>query len=124
MFQKIVLYRYVYAILRSLLFVMVIHSVYRSLVATFIAVRLVCCIDTLIYEMCLLYYSAYINVRGTRRSIVGSGGFVNLPNSSSRTMVLGSTQPLTKMSIRNLPGDKRRPARRADNLTAICELNV
>jgi hypothetical protein len=34
---------------------------------------------------------------------------------------LGSTQPLTEMSTRNLPGDKRRPARKADNLTAICE---
>jgi hypothetical protein len=36
-------------------------------------------------------------------------------------MVLGSTQPLTKMSTRNLPGGKRLPARMADNLTAICE---
>jgi hypothetical protein len=27
----------------------------------------------------------------------------NLPNPSSRTMALGSTQPLTKMSTRNLP---------------------
>jgi hypothetical protein len=29
--------------------------------------------------------------------------FYNLPNPSSRTMALGSTQPLTEMSIRNLP---------------------
>jgi hypothetical protein len=39
-------------------------------------------------------------------------------------MGLGSTQPLTEMSTRNLPeggGDKERPARKADNLTAICE---
>jgi hypothetical protein len=35
-------------------------------------------------------------------------------------MVLGSTQPLTEMSTRNLLGDKGRPARKAD-LTAICE---
>jgi hypothetical protein len=28
---------------------------------------------------------------------------------------------LTEMSTRNLPGGKKRPARRADNLTAICE---
>jgi hypothetical protein len=27
---------------------------------------------------------------------------------------------LTKMSTRNLPGGKGRPARNADNLTAIC----
>jgi hypothetical protein len=49
--------------------------------------------------------------------------FFNLPNLSGRTMalgVLGSTQPLTEMSTRNLPGGKRRPARRADNLAAIC----
>jgi hypothetical protein len=35
-------------------------------------------------------------------------------------LALGSTQPLTEMSIRNLPGGKRRPASEAD-LTAICE---
>jgi hypothetical protein len=34
---------------------------------------------------------------------------------------LGSTQPLTEMSARNFPGGKGRPAREADNLTAICE---
>jgi hypothetical protein len=37
-------------------------------------------------------------------------------------MVLGSTQPLTEMSTRNLPEGKGRPARKADNLTAVCEL--
>jgi hypothetical protein len=42
----------------------------------------------------------------------------NLHNLSSRTVALGSTQPLTEMSIRNLPGGKKRPAPRADNLTA------
>jgi hypothetical protein len=39
-------------------------------------------------------------------------------------MALGSTQPLTEMSTTNLPGGgggKGRPARKADNLTAICE---
>jgi hypothetical protein len=50
--------------------------------------------------------------------------FFNLPNPSSRTMALGSTQPLTEMSIRNLPGGKKRPARRADNLAPISEPNV
>jgi hypothetical protein len=34
-------------------------------------------------------------------------------------MALGSTEPLTEMITRNLPGGKTRPARRADNLTAI-----
>jgi hypothetical protein len=42
-------------------------------------------------------------------------------NPSSRTMALGSTQPLTEISIRNFPGNKGRQARKADNLTVICE---
>jgi hypothetical protein len=42
-------------------------------------------------------------------------------NPPSRTMALGSTQPLTEKSTRNLPGGKGRPARKADNFTAICE---
>jgi hypothetical protein len=36
-------------------------------------------------------------------------------------MALESTQPLTEMITRNIPGSKGRPARTADNLTAICE---
>jgi hypothetical protein len=36
-------------------------------------------------------------------------------------MALGSIQPLTEMSTRNLPGCKGRSGRKADNLTAICE---
>jgi hypothetical protein len=47
--------------------------------------------------------------------------FFNLPNPSSRTMALGSTQPLSEVITRNLPGGKGRPARKAGNLTAICE---
>jgi hypothetical protein len=39
-------------------------------------------------------------------------------------MALGLTQPLTEMSTRNLLGGKGRPARKADNLTAICEPSV
>jgi hypothetical protein len=35
-------------------------------------------------------------------------------------MALGSTQPLTEMSTRNVPGGKGRPVRKAD-LTATCE---
>jgi hypothetical protein len=49
--------------------------------------------------------------------------FSNLPNPSGRTMALGSTQPLTEMGTRNLKKEtwgKGRPARRADNLAAIC----
>jgi hypothetical protein len=48
----------------------------------------------------------------------------NLPDHSSRTMALESTQPLTEMSTRNLPGGKKQPARRADNFAAISEPNV
>jgi hypothetical protein len=48
-------------------------------------------------------------------------GFINSPNPSSRTTALGSTQPPTEMSTKNLPGGKGRPARKADNLTAICK---
>jgi hypothetical protein len=36
-------------------------------------------------------------------------------------MSLGSTQPLTEMSTRNLSGGKGRPARKADNLSTIYE---
>jgi hypothetical protein len=42
-------------------------------------------------------------------------------NPFSRTVALASTQPVTEMSTRNLPGSKGRPARKADNLNAICE---
>jgi hypothetical protein len=48
-------------------------------------------------------------------------GFLNPLNRSSLTMALGSTQPLREMSAKNLPGGKRRPARKADNVTAICK---
>jgi hypothetical protein len=47
--------------------------------------------------------------------------FFNLPNPSSRTMALGSTQPLREMSTSNLPVGKGRPALKADNLTTTCE---
>jgi hypothetical protein len=42
-------------------------------------------------------------------------------NLSAALWALGSTQPLTEMSTRNLFGGEGRPARKADNLTAICE---
>jgi hypothetical protein len=44
----------------------------------------------------------------------------NWSNPTSRTMALGSTQPLTEMSTRNVPGGKGRPAHKGD-LIAICE---
>jgi hypothetical protein len=48
-------------------------------------------------------------------------GFFNLPNPSTCTRALRSTQILTEMSTRNLLACKGRPARKADNLTVICE---
>jgi hypothetical protein len=50
--------------------------------------------------------------------------FFKLPNPASCSMALGWTLSLTKLSTRNLPGGKRWPAYKADNLAAICELNV
>jgi hypothetical protein len=62
----------------------------------------------------------------TSRKVAGSNPdeviiFFNWHNPSSRTMALGSTQPLTEMSTRNLPGGKGAPALKADNLTAMCK---
>jgi hypothetical protein len=46
-------------------------------------------------------------------------------NPSDRTMALGSTQPLTEMSTRSISWGKRRPVRKADNLTTIlCQCHV
>jgi hypothetical protein len=57
-------------------------------------------------------------VRFSMRSV----DFFNWPNPSSSTMALGSTQSLTEMGTRYLPGSKNgRSVRKADNLTAICE---
>jgi hypothetical protein len=50
--------------------------------------------------------------------------FLSLSNPSSGNMALGSTQRITEMSTRNFIVGKKRPKRRADNLTAIYEPNV
>jgi hypothetical protein len=68
------------------------------------------------YRSWLRYYTTSREVAGSIPDVIE---FFSWPNPSSCTMVLRSTQPLTKM--RNLPGDKGRPARKADNLTVICE---
>jgi hypothetical protein len=51
-------------------------------------------------------------------------GFFSRPHPSSSSMALRSTQPLTEMSARNLSGDKGLLVHKADDLIAICELNV
>jgi hypothetical protein len=58
-----------------------------------------------------------LRVRFPMRSL----NFYNWIDPSSRNMALGSTQPLTKMSTRNLPAGKGLPTGKAENLTAICE---
>jgi hypothetical protein len=69
----------------------------------------------------LRHYATSSKVAGSNRD---EADFFNLANPSGRTMDLGSTQPLTGMSIRNLPMDKGRPAHKADKLTAISEPSV
>jgi hypothetical protein len=65
----------------------------------------------------------------TSRKVAGSIpdeviGFFNWTNPSGRIMATESSQPLAEMSTRNLPGGKWSPARKADNITAICEPTV
>jgi hypothetical protein len=62
----------------------------------------------------------------TKREVAGSIpdeviGFFNWPKPSNRIMTLESTQPLTEMSTKTVPGGNGRQERKADNLTAICE---
>jgi hypothetical protein len=62
----------------------------------------------------------------TSRKVTGSNPveviqILKRPNPSSRIMALGSTQPLTEKSTRNLLGSKGRPARKTGSRTAICE---
>jgi hypothetical protein len=70
-----------------------------------------------------VFYIGSSLLRGARGSVVGWGtmlqagrspvripeevDFFNLPNPSSHTMALGSTQPLTEMSTRKFPGGKK-----------------
>jgi hypothetical protein len=48
-------------------------------------------------------------------------GCLNLPNSSSRNTIHGTTHPQTEM---NLPEDKGRPPRKVENLIAVCEPTI
>jgi hypothetical protein len=74
-------------------------------------------------------YSSWLRHYATNRMVAASilyevTGFFNWPNPYSRTMALGSIQTLRETSTRNLLWGKGRSARKADNLTAICEPNV
>jgi hypothetical protein len=100
-----------------------------SLVAFFIPHSIVslclcyCIFHTFIYQG--TRYRSWLRRYATKRKVAGSIPdeviiFFNWPNSCSRTIALGSTQSLIKMSTSNLRGGIGRPPRIAD-LTAICE---
>jgi hypothetical protein len=70
----------------------------------------------LVLTLYLYTWGHYATSRKVAASIPSEAiGFFNWPNPSSRTMALRSTQPLTEMSTRNVPVDKWRPARKAEN---------
>jgi hypothetical protein len=67
-----------------------------------------------IWRTLQLLVTLYVSPYATSRKVAGSTPseiirFFNWPNPSSRTMTLGSTQPLTEMSNRNLLGVSRLP---------------
>jgi hypothetical protein len=49
---------------------------------------------------------------------------MSLDFSSSQTVALGSTQPLTEICIRNIHRDKQQLVYEVDNFAAICEVTV
>jgi hypothetical protein len=55
------------------------------------------------------------------KAMMNSLGFFNLPNPSSRTEAQGSIQLISGFNSRNLRRVKGRPARKAGNLSAICQ---
>ena len=82
---------------------------------------------------CLLYHYIGCNYLpthcATSRKVAGSIpdgviGIFHWHNPSGRTMALGSTQPLTEMSTRNISWGSMRPVQRADKLTTLmCRLS-
>jgi hypothetical protein len=60
----------------------------------------------------------FINLK---RNIIFRGKLFKKPNPYSQNITLGSTQSLTEISTRTLPGGIGGPTLKADNLTAICE---
>jgi hypothetical protein len=71
--------------------------------------------------------SAHVSVVGRGTTLQAGRSRVRFPMSSLDFSIdlilpaLGLTQPVTEMSTRNLPGGKGRPARKYDDITAICE---
>jgi hypothetical protein len=68
----------------------------------------------------------YATSRKVAGSIPDKVDIFNWPNPCSRTISLGPNQALKEISTRNLLGGGRKgwSARKADNLTAICEVIV
>jgi hypothetical protein len=71
-------------------------------------------IPLLIFDRCVSFYLGSLVGLGTilqagrsRVRVPMRWIFFNWPNPSSRTMALGSTQPLTEMSTRKIPGGRR-----------------
>jgi hypothetical protein len=91
-----------------------IHGILRDEFCIYIMCLLTCAVDLHIELYCWLGHYA------TSWKVAGS-----IPDDVIRflrcTMALESTQPLTAMSARNLPGGKGWPAHKADNLTTIFE---
>jgi hypothetical protein len=69
----------------------------------------------------LSHYATSRNGAGSFPDEVIGFFFFNYRNPSTRTVALGSTQPLTEMNTRKIPGDNGWPARKAGDFTAICE---
>jgi hypothetical protein len=82
----------------------------------------------------VLFTEHYNRSRGTRwriwlrhcatsRKVAGSIGIFCWHNPSGRAMSVGSTQPLTGMSTRNISWEPRRPVPRVDLATLMCQLS-
>jgi hypothetical protein len=90
-----------------------------KLIVNRLTIRYIVSIGSTRYRSWLRHYTTSRKVAG---SISDEVDFFNWPNPSSRTMALGSTQPLTEMSTGNLLGVKGgRQARKADIIIAVYE---
>jgi hypothetical protein len=87
-----------------------------------------CCVS-LLDSHDLIHPWPYRRHCATSREVAGSIpdgdiGIYHWHNPSGRTMFLGSTQPLTQMSTRDICWAYMRPVRRADNLTTFtCQMS-
>jgi hypothetical protein len=100
------------------------------IIFSFFIFSLLCLLFSFILFLCIYFVlggtRSWLRHYATRRKVADSipdnvMGLFNSPNPSSRTIALGSTQPLTEMSTRNLSGGKGRPACSTYNLTSIYE---